>query len=138
MAWSPEQETVIFATGNDSLVWMSKEWEMLAENPIDSIPIKQQKSQAITAAQQQQSITKTTKPRICWRADGKYFVVNSQDNDGKQWVRVWERGGNLFARNEITFVGLETPLSYRYVCLNMRDVCKINNNHKAHKKKQKT
>lgn len=119
MAWSPDQEIVIFATGNDMLVWMSKEWEILAENPMDSIPLKQQKQNiaVLQDVQEQTNLAQSqrTNPRISWRTDGKLFTVNSQDLDGKRWLRIWERGGNLLARNEPTLVGLESPLFWRFV-----------------------
>jgi elongator complex protein 1 len=112
MSWSPDQELVIFATGNDTVLAMSKDWEMLFENPIDLIPPKQQKAGTTTKAVQQPITKQPTK--ICWRADGKFFVVISTDaSDGKQWIRIWERSGGLFARNETTVTGLLSSVHWR-------------------------
>lgn len=34
MSWSPDFEIVVFATGNKTLLLMTKEWEVIVENPI--------------------------------------------------------------------------------------------------------
>ncbi|KAL9647016.1 hypothetical protein ABK040_013870 [Willaertia magna] len=107
MSWSPDQEIVLFATGNGNLLVMSKHFENLAESPIDSIPttlnistvgIKNQKP--LPEDVQERFINKKLPVHISWRSDGQYFVVNSMDEDGKRWLRVWERNGNLISKSE--------------------------------------
>lgn len=111
MAWSPDQEVVILATGNDTIMAMSKDWEILFENSIETIPTKQLKSHI-----KQAPVANLVKaqPKIAWRADGKFFVVSSTDSDGKQWIRTWERSGAIFARNETTINGLGSCIHWRY------------------------
>lgn len=66
MSWSPDQELVIFATGNNTLMTMNKDWDIITENPI-SKDLKDDKRIV---------------PEICWRGDGNYYAVNALDNDG--------------------------------------------------------
>lgn len=109
MSWSPDQEIVIFSTGNGNLLTMSKHFETLTEAPSDLIPTKSNTS-TNTAVKQQAKLTEEVSSRfinrplpveISWRNDGQYFVLNSMDpSDGKRWLRVWERNGNLVSKSE--------------------------------------
>jgi elongator complex protein 1 len=118
MAWSPDQELVIFATGANTLLTMTKEFEILVENPIDSIPIKKVTSaNPVSAAASEQKSNESdidnSKVTIVWRADGQMYAVNSVDEaDGKPWIRVWQRDGTLFSRSE-PIQGLKQTLDYR-------------------------
>lgn len=112
MSWSPDQEIVIFATGNGNILTMSKHFETLTEAPSDLIPTKTNTSTntAGTTPKQPAKLTEEVSARflnrqspvnISWRNDGQYFVVNTMDSsDGKRWLRVWERNGNLVSKSE--------------------------------------
>jgi len=123
MSWSPDQEIVIFATGTGNLLTMSKHFETLTEAPSDLIPTTTNRSTNATTNKQPAKLSEEVSSRfinkdlpvnISWRNDGQYFVVNSKDSsDGRRWLRVWERNGNLVSKSEPVDGVLGTALHYR-------------------------
>eukprot|EP01133_Synstelium_polycarpum_P003655 gene3655-4201_t len=134
MAWSPDFELFILATEAETLVQMSKEWDMLAEVPINqllpggkltsniitnsNLP-QAQYSQAHfapeTMARKEGAPQKATRrPDISWRGDGQFFVCSSFDESaGRVMLRVWERALILHAISEPSIVGLEGVMAWR-------------------------
>lgn len=57
MSWSPDNEIVAFVTGNRTVLLMTKNWDVISENPI---PLD--------------GTAQVENPRISWRGDGNYFA----------------------------------------------------------------
>lgn len=113
MSWSPDQEILVLATGQDTLIMMTREFDPITEKSLhpDSFGAEEfvnvgwgkketqfhgslgkeaakQKSEAIQAALPWDD----KHPRISWRGDGQYFVVSSIcPNTGARKLRVWNR-----------------------------------------------
>eukprot|EP01027_Heterolobosea_sp_BB2_P015726 GEZU01022499.1.p1 GENE.GEZU01022499.1~~GEZU01022499.1.p1 ORF type:complete len:1152 (+),score=352.16 GEZU01022499.1:132-3587(+) len=110
MKWSPDQELVVFATGNHTLLSMTKNWEQLEEVPITASEL----SIANESNTNNSNAATASRPIISWRGDGKYFAVNSVDPDsGKRWIRVWERACIFSSRSEDKVLGLSDTLAWR-------------------------
>lgn len=128
MSWSPDQELVVFATGANTLLTMTKEFEVLVENALDTKPIKQITSanpvSAVSSKNQQGGATsvmiESQTVLISWRGDGQMYAVSSvdqssgdDDNDNSNvWIRVWQRDGIIFSKSE-PMPGLLQSLHYR-------------------------
>jgi elongator complex protein 1 len=112
MSWSPDQELVVFATGAKTLLTMTKDFEILVENAIDAVPLKSLTSTTNAANILLSKAQDPSRVSISWRADGQMFAVNSVDDDGSHWIRMWERDGTLFSKTE-PVQGLEHNLHYR-------------------------
>ncbi len=65
MSWSPDFEIVVFATGNNTLLMMTKEWDVLIETEF------QNSGSSVV---------------ISWRGDGAVFACNSPDKQGKSLI----------------------------------------------------
>jgi hypothetical protein len=72
MAWSPDYEFVVFATGNGTLMQMTNEWEVVTEVPIDPASAEIEEFKLV------ENYTSST-VQLSWRGDGKFFVCNSKD-----------------------------------------------------------
>ena len=79
MAWSPDQELVVFGTGAGTLVTMTKEWDVLVENAI--LP----------------GLDGLRAANVRWRPDGQYYAVASLgDGDGDDYrLALWDRNGGF-------------------------------------------
>ncbi|EGG24079.1 elongation protein 1 [Cavenderia fasciculata] len=102
MSWSPDYELLILATESNTLVQMTKDWDILNEVAIDSLlPGNKLTANIITNSnlpqaqyskaqfaqstldkpnnnnEKTQSISFT--PKISWRGDGQYFVCSAYD-----------------------------------------------------------
>jgi tetratricopeptide (TPR) repeat protein len=109
-AWSPDQEMCAFVTKNDSILLMTKEWDVLYEasltnsNDIDD-------SDDIPNAQVAQGTH--TRSRISWRGDGQYFACSSFDGkEDRQSFRVWDRNCQLVSTSE-TVKHMSSMLNWR-------------------------
>eukprot|EP01132_Coremiostelium_polycephalum_P004274 gene4274-5347_t len=127
MSWSPDYELFILATESDTLIQMTKDWDIVSEVPINTQltistnilrPNNTNTTTTTTPTQQPQStLTKEEKkPVISWRGDGQFFVCSSFDEStGKIQLRVWERSLVLHSISEATSNGngLENQISWR-------------------------
>ncbi|RHZ45275.1 hypothetical protein Glove_682g24 [Diversispora epigaea] len=123
MEWSPDEELVIFVTGNDTILEMTKDFDVITEFPINvedlgeavSISVGWGKketqfhgSEGKLAAQRVVDITNFTlsndddfKPRISWHDDGNMFCCSAIDtNRGLRVIRVYNREGVLQSTSE--------------------------------------
>ncbi|CAG8433717.1 10419_t:CDS:10 [Diversispora eburnea] len=123
MEWSPDEELVIFVTGNDTILEMTKDFDVITEFPINvedlgeavSISVGWGKketqfhgSEGKLAAQRVVDITNFTlsndddfKPRISWHYDGNMFCCSAIDtNRGLRVIRVYNREGVLQSTSE--------------------------------------
>jgi elongator complex protein 1 len=73
MSWSPDYEIVVFTTGNDTVLMMTKDWDVLAEHPVPIID-------------RSKGFSKDTLPAISWRGDGAFFVCSSTGDNGMRQI----------------------------------------------------
>ncbi|KAG9098159.1 hypothetical protein FRC06_006747 [Ceratobasidium sp. 370] len=107
-AWNPDESQIVLVNGNDELLIMAKDFDVLFENPLRPSDPGQEKHTALgwgskqtqfhgslgkaaaaaePSAAGQGGINKPSpdddgKPRISWRGDGAFFVVSSLDPSG--------------------------------------------------------
>ncbi|KAF9112880.1 hypothetical protein BGX27_002637 [Mortierella sp. AM989] len=135
MAWSPDEELVIMVTGEGSILEMTKDFDVIAENPIDveetgedvSVNVGWGKketqfhgTEGKQAAQRKiDTSTFTFSPddddqhRLSWRGDGTYFCCSSKDKHlGRRVIRVYNREAILQTTSESVDM-LEHGLSWR-------------------------
>ncbi|EGC35070.1 hypothetical protein DICPUDRAFT_79181 [Dictyostelium purpureum] len=116
MSWSPDYELFILATESETLIQMTKDWEILNEVSINSYLPGKEASQYNTS-NSNNNITldnKTKIPIISWRGDGQYFSCTSFDSATNSiQLRVWERSLQLHSMNETSVAGLENQISWR-------------------------
>ncbi|KAF9995387.1 hypothetical protein BGZ80_001407 [Entomortierella chlamydospora] len=135
MAWSPDEELVIMVTGEGSILEMTKDFDVIAENPIDveetgedvSVNVGWGKketqfhgTEGKQAAQRKiDTSTFTYSPddddnhRLSWRGDGTYFCCSSKDKRlGRRVIRVYNREAILQTTSESVDM-LEHGLSWR-------------------------
>ncbi|XP_073242058.1 elongator complex protein 1-like [Porites lutea] len=135
MAWSPDQELVVFMTGEETLIMMTKDFDPISEFPFHSEEFGEEKPITVgwgkketqfhgsegkpTAASLQQVTARPATewddkmPRICWRGDGQFFVVSAiNPRTGSRMLRVWSREGVLSSTSE-TVDGLEQALFWK-------------------------
>ncbi|ORX82781.1 IkappaB kinase complex, IKAP component [Anaeromyces robustus] len=126
MNWSPDQEIVVFVTGEKKIIEMNKFFDVLNEIPIDveefgedvqvNVGWGKKETQFHGAGEKQLAKIKIDKTkiklsedddfkiRISWRGDGEYFVCSSVGYEGKiqqRKVRVYNRDCILQSTNEI-------------------------------------
>ncbi|EAL65378.1 elongation protein 1 [Dictyostelium discoideum AX4] len=113
MSWSPDYELFILATESETLIQMTKDWEMINEVSINSyLPGKPKTATTTTNNNNSKNINKI--PIITWRGDGQYFACSSYEEDiGKIQLRIWERSLQLHSMNESDVTGLENQISWR-------------------------
>eukprot|EP01117_Protostelium_nocturnum_P005632 TRINITY_DN2032_c1_g1_i4.p1 TRINITY_DN2032_c1_g1~~TRINITY_DN2032_c1_g1_i4.p1 ORF type:complete len:1263 (-),score=561.83 TRINITY_DN2032_c1_g1_i4:48-3836(-) len=102
MNWSPDYEVVAFITGNFTILLMTKDWDVLVENPI--IPLHLSSSLP--------SISSNSNPRVSWRGDGQFFAVNSLDVADKRTIRIYDRSCTFSSSSE-ALSGVEDVLYWK-------------------------
>ncbi|CAG8446071.1 15447_t:CDS:10 [Acaulospora morrowiae] len=137
MEWSPDEEVVVFVTGNDTILEMTKDFDVITEFPINveelgeavSISVGWGKketqfhgSEGKLAAQRIIDVSNftlseddDTKTRVSWCGDGSMFCCSAIDSNRElRVIRVYNREGVLQSTSE-PVDGLGHILSWRYV-----------------------
>ncbi|XP_060092966.1 elongator complex protein 1 [Heteronotia binoei] len=134
MSWSPDQELVLLATGQQTLILMTREFEPIMENQIHQDDFGEGKfitagwgkkeTQFHGSAGKQAAYAKPVevspalpwddhRPRINWRGDGQYFAVSAVcPKTGARKIRVWSREFVLQSTSE-PVPGLEQGLAWK-------------------------
>uniref|UniRef100_A0A3B4ALW1 IkappaB kinase complex-associated protein n=1 Tax=Periophthalmus magnuspinnatus TaxID=409849 RepID=A0A3B4ALW1_9GOBI len=133
MSWSPDEELVIFTTGQDTFIMMTKDFEPIIEVGIHQEDFGEgtfitvgwgKKETQFHGSEGKQAAQKKTelqpapawddhRPRVSWRGDGQLFAVSAVcPQSGARRVRLWNREGVLQATSE-AISGLEQPLCWR-------------------------
>ncbi|KAF9363866.1 hypothetical protein BGX34_003149 [Mortierella sp. NVP85] len=135
MAWSPDDELVIMVTGVDSILTMTKDFDVISETPINveetgedvSVNVGWGKketqfhgTEGKQAAQRKVDTSTFThspdddgKHRLSWRGDGTYFCCTSQDKrQDRRAIRIYNREAVLQSTSEAVNM-LEHGLSWR-------------------------
>ncbi|KAJ3095479.1 hypothetical protein HDU97_006901 [Phlyctochytrium planicorne] len=140
MEWSPDLEIFALITGKGTVLVMTKDFELIAENPIQTDRFGEEEMHALgwgkketqfhgsagKAAAQAPSIAQDPKSikasedddgvsRISWRGDGVLFAVSTVDvleNSEKRTVRIYNRECVLQSTSELV-PQLEHVLSWR-------------------------
>ncbi|XP_067666360.1 elongator complex protein 1-like [Haliotis asinina] len=134
MAWSPDLEVLVLATGDETLLMMTREFDPITE--ISQHPQDKGEAAFVTvgwgkketqfhgsegkAAAQEKARTYSSAtswddqcPRISWRGDGQFFVVSSiSPQTGGRQLHVWTRDCSHHSSSE-PVDGLEQPLAWR-------------------------
>ncbi|KAG8738161.1 hypothetical protein FRC10_007220 [Ceratobasidium sp. 414] len=108
VAWNPDESQIVLVNGNDELLIMTKDFDVLFENPLRPSDLGQEKHTALGWGSKQTQFhgslgkaaaatdPSTTgqggidkpspdddgRPRISWRGDGSFFAVSSLDPSG--------------------------------------------------------
>ncbi|XP_028315057.1 elongator complex protein 1 isoform X2 [Gouania willdenowi] len=134
MSWSPDEELVVFTTGQQTIIMMTKDFEPITEVGIHQDDFGEGKfitvgwgkketqfhgSEGKQAAQKkilevQPALAWDDRtPRVTWRGDGQLFAVSAIcPQTGARKVRVWNREGVLQATSE-PINGLEQALCWK-------------------------
>ncbi|NXC44125.1 ELP1 protein, partial [Penelope pileata] len=134
MSWSPDQELVLLATGQQTLIMMTRDFEPITEKQIHQDEFGEGKfvalgwgkketqfhgSEGKQAAQCRQTELLPTsswddgKPRVTWRGDGQFVAVSAVcPETGARKVRVWNRELVLQSTSE-PISGLEQALAWK-------------------------
>ncbi|POI33793.1 hypothetical protein CIB84_002455 [Bambusicola thoracicus] len=134
MSWSPDQELVLLATGQQTLIMMTRDFEPITEKQIHQDEFGEGKfitvgwgkketqfhgSEGKQAAQRKQtevlpaSSWDDGKPRMTWRGDGQFIAVSAVcPETGARKVRVWNRELMLQSTSE-PISGLEQALAWK-------------------------
>ncbi|KAF7658016.1 hypothetical protein LDENG_00019130 [Lucifuga dentata] len=134
MSWIPDEELVIFTTGEETIIMMTKEFEPITEVRIHQDDFGKGKfitvgwgkketqfhgSEGKQAAQRKTQETQPVaawddrRPRVTWRGDGELFAVSAIcPQSGARKVRVFSREGVLQATSE-PVNGLEQALCWK-------------------------
>ncbi|NXY82248.1 ELP1 protein, partial [Alcedo cyanopectus] len=134
MSWSPDQELVLLATGQQTLIMMTKDFEPITEKQIHQDEFGEGKfvalgwgkketqfhgSEGKQAAQRKQTeVSRTSawddgRPRVTWRGDGQFVAVSAVcPETGARKVRIWNRELVLQSTSE-PVSGLEQALSWK-------------------------
>ncbi|RLW00037.1 hypothetical protein DV515_00009225 [Chloebia gouldiae] len=134
MSWSPDQELVLLATGQQTLIMMTRDFEPITEKQIHQDEFGEGKfvalgwgkketqfhgSEGKQAAHRKQtevlpaSAWDDGKPRVTWRGDGQFVAVSAVcPETGARKVRVWSRELVLQSTSE-PISGLEQALSWK-------------------------
>uniref|UniRef100_A0A8C6XZG5 Elongator complex protein 1 n=1 Tax=Naja naja TaxID=35670 RepID=A0A8C6XZG5_NAJNA len=106
MSWSPDQELVLLATGEQTLILMTRDFEPIAERQIHQDDFGEgkfitvgwgKKETQFHGSEGKQEILPALpwddhKPRISWKGDGQYVAVSDIcPGTGARKVRVWSR-----------------------------------------------
>ncbi|CAD5114953.1 DgyrCDS3987 [Dimorphilus gyrociliatus] len=134
MEWSPDQELIALVTGDLTLILMTRDFEVLSEQIINSesegegqlITVGWGKKatqfhgsegkQAATAKLELEGGLRSTDnstSQISWKANGEMFALSCFNKElNRRQIRIWSREGQLFSCNE--HVGpIEQALSYK-------------------------
>ncbi|NXU95346.1 ELP1 protein, partial [Xiphorhynchus elegans] len=134
MSWSPDQELVLLATGQQTLIMMTQDFEVITEKQIHQDEFGEGKfvalgwgkketqfhgSEGKQAAYRKQtevlpaSAWDDGRPRVTWRGDGQFVAVSAVcPETGVRKVRVWNRELVLQSTSE-PISGLQQALSWR-------------------------
>ncbi|NXD05323.1 ELP1 protein, partial [Certhia familiaris] len=134
MSWSPDQELVLLATGQQTLIMMTRDFEPITENQIHQDEFGEGKFVALgwgkketqfhgsegkqAAHRKQTEVLPTSawddgRPRVSWRGDGQFVAVSAVcPETGARKVRVWSRELVLQSTSE-PISGLEQALSWK-------------------------
>uniref|UniRef100_A0A8C8RGH4 Elongator complex protein 1 n=1 Tax=Pelusios castaneus TaxID=367368 RepID=A0A8C8RGH4_9SAUR len=134
MSWSPDQELVLLATGQQTLIMMTKDFEPITEREIHQDDFGEEKfitlgwgkketqfhgSEGKQAARRKQtevppaSSLDDGRPRVTWRGDGQFVAVSAVcPQTGARKVRVWSRELVLQSTSE-PVPGLEQALAWK-------------------------
>lgn len=133
MSWSPDQELVLLATGQQTLVMMTKDFEPIMEQQMHQDDFGESKfitvgwgrketqfhgSEGRQAAFQMQMHESALpwddhKPQVTWRGDGQFFAVSVVcPETGARKVRVWNREFALQSTSE-PVAGLGPALAWK-------------------------
>ncbi|NXG73414.1 ELP1 protein, partial [Baryphthengus martii] len=134
MSWSPDQELVLLATGQQTLIMMTRDFEPITEKHIHQDEFGEGKfvalgwgkketqfhgSEGKQAAQRKQTEVSPTSAwddsrlRVTWRGDGQFFAVSAVcPSTGARKIRVWNRELVLQSTSE-PISGLEQALSWK-------------------------
>ncbi|XP_030823995.1 elongator complex protein 1 [Camarhynchus parvulus] len=134
MSWSPDQELVLLATGQQTLIMMTRDFEPVAEKQIHQDEFGEGKFVALgwgkketqfhgsegkqAAHRKQTEVLPTSawddgRPRVTWRGDGQFVAVSAVcPETGARKVRVWSRELVLQSTSE-PISGLEQALSWK-------------------------
>ncbi|NXG25553.1 ELP1 protein, partial [Grallaria varia] len=134
MSWSPDQELVLLATGQQTLIMMTRDFEPIIEKQIHQDEFGEGKFVALgwgkketqfhgsegkqAAHRKQTEVLPTSawddnRPRVTWRGDGKFVAVSAVcPETGARKVRVWNRELVLQSTSE-PISGLQQALSWK-------------------------
>ncbi|XP_019309815.2 elongator complex protein 1 isoform X1 [Panthera pardus] len=133
MSWSPDQELVLLATGQQTLIMMTKDFEPIMEQKIHQDDFGESKfitvgwgrketqfhgSEGRQAAFQVQMYELALpwddhRPQVTWRGDGQFFAVSVVcPETGARKVRVWNREFALQSTSE-PVAGLGPALAWK-------------------------
>ncbi|XP_030323121.1 elongator complex protein 1 isoform X1 [Calypte anna] len=134
MSWSPDQELVLLATGQQTLIMMTRDFEPVTEKHIHQDEFGEGKLVALgwgkketqfhgsegkqAAHRKQTEVSPTSawddgRPRVTWRGDGQFVAVSAVcPETGARKVRVWNRELVLQSTSE-PISGLEQALSWK-------------------------
>ncbi|NWY42619.1 ELP1 protein, partial [Sylvia atricapilla] len=134
MSWSPDQELVLLATGQQTLIMMTRDFEPITEKQIHQDEFGEGKFVALgwgkketqfhgsegkqAAHRKQTEVLPTSawddgRPRVTWRGDGQFVAVSVVcPETGARKVRVWNRELVLQSTSE-PISGLEQALSWK-------------------------
>uniref|UniRef100_A0A8C0R5H3 Elongator complex protein 1 n=1 Tax=Canis lupus dingo TaxID=286419 RepID=A0A8C0R5H3_CANLU len=134
MSWSPDQELVLLATGQQTLIMMTKDFEPIMEQQIHQDDFGESKfitvgwgrketqfhgSEGRQAAFQVQMVRLSAlpwddhRPQVTWRGDGQFFAVSVVcPETGARKVRVWNREFALQSTSE-PVAGLGPALAWK-------------------------
>ncbi|XP_049652381.1 elongator complex protein 1 isoform X2 [Accipiter gentilis] len=134
MSWSPDQELVLLATGQQTLIMMTRDFEPITEKEIHQDEFGEGKFVALgwgkketqfhgsegkqAAHRKQTEVSPTSawddsRPRVTWRGDGQFVAVSAVcPETGARKVRVWSRELVLQSTSE-PISGLEQALSWK-------------------------
>ncbi|XP_074936110.1 elongator complex protein 1 isoform X2 [Phalacrocorax aristotelis] len=134
MSWSPDQELVLLATGQQTLIMMTRDFEPITEKQIHQDEFGEGKFVALgwgkketqfhgsegkqAAHRKQTEVSPTSawddsRPRVTWRGDGQFVAVSAVcPETGARKVRVWNRELVLQSTSE-PIAGLEQALSWK-------------------------
>ncbi|NWR57482.1 ELP1 protein, partial [Bucorvus abyssinicus] len=134
VSWSPDQELVLLATGQQTLIMMTRDFEPIAEKQIHQDEFGEGKLVALgwgkketqfhgsegkqAAHHKQMEVSPTSfwddgRPRVTWRGDGQFVAVSAVcPETGARKIRVWNRELVLQSTSE-PISGLEQALSWK-------------------------
>uniref|UniRef100_A0A8C3Y2M2 Elongator complex protein 1 n=1 Tax=Catharus ustulatus TaxID=91951 RepID=A0A8C3Y2M2_CATUS len=126
MSWSPDQELVLLATGQQTLIMMTRDFEPITEKQIHQDEFGEGKFVALGWGKKETqfhgsegkqaahpSAWDDGRPRVTWRGDGQFVAVSAVcPETGARKVRVWSRELVLQSTSE-PVSGLEQALSWK-------------------------
>lgn len=134
--WSPDEELLTLSTRADTLIFMTRDFESIANNPLSPDDVKVSahvsvgwgKSETQFKGKRAKAMRDPTVPEhvdeglvstldnrettISWRGDGAYVAINAILDETKRMIRVYSREGVLESVSE-PVDGLEGALSWR-------------------------